>query len=47
VVAAGRDTSVSWRQWDAFEARKLVDELTAACAAARQYDLAQVVRADK
>jgi putative membrane protein len=33
--AAGRGATVTWRQWDADEARVLVDALTAACAAAR------------
>ncbi|MGO9151528.1 MAG: PH domain-containing protein [Acidimicrobiales bacterium] len=41
VVAAGHGASVSWRQWDASEARSLVDELTAACASARELDLAR------
>lgn len=35
VHAAGRGATVSWRQWDAEEARELVDDLTRACAAAR------------
>lgn len=35
VHAAGRFATVSWRQWDAAEARQLVGELTVACAAAR------------
>jgi putative membrane protein len=34
--AAGRGATVTWRQWDAGTASALVDELTAACAAARK-----------